>query len=100
VDVEALHRFRASAQWDNWIKDLTTELYHLICEQPVYPKNLYLDHAPYTHEDYRREVIACQIELMHELGIWVRPDASGTSGYPVQGLRPDHCSAASGDHLA
>ena len=57
VDVEALRRFRASAQWDNWIKDLTTEQYQLIYEQPVYPKNLYLDRAPYDHEEYRREVI-------------------------------------------
>jgi hypothetical protein len=30
MDVEALHRFRGSAQWDNWIKDLTTELYQLM----------------------------------------------------------------------
>ncbi len=46
VDIEALRRFRANAQWDNWIKDLTTEQYQLIYEQPVYPKNLYLDRAP------------------------------------------------------
>ena len=50
IDVEALRKFRASAQWDNWIKDLTTEQYQLIYEEPVYPKNLYLDRAPYKHE--------------------------------------------------
>jgi predicted amidohydrolase len=73
VDVEALRRFRANAQWDNWIKDLTTEQYQLIYEQPVYPKNIYLDHAPYTHDEYRREVTVRQIELMHKRDIWVRP---------------------------
>jgi hypothetical protein len=74
VDIEALRRFRANAQWDNWVKDLTTEQYQLIYEQPVYPKNLYVDRAPYTHEEYRREVTAKQIDLMHERDVWVRPD--------------------------
>jgi predicted amidohydrolase len=74
VDVEALRKFRASAQWDNWIKDLTTEQYQLIYEEPIYPKNLYLDRAPYKNEEYRREVIGKQIELMHERDIWRRPD--------------------------
>ncbi len=67
IDVGALRKFRAGAQWDNWIKDLTTEQYQLIYEEPIYPKNLYLDRAPYTHGEYRREVIDRQIELMHEV---------------------------------
>jgi hypothetical protein len=46
VDIEVLRRFHANAQWDNWIKDLTTEQYQLIYEEPVYPRNIYLDHAP------------------------------------------------------
>jgi hypothetical protein len=71
--VGALRQFRATAQWDNWIKDLTTEQYQVIYEQPVYPKNLYLDRAPYDHQDYRREVTDRQIELMHERDIWRRP---------------------------
>jgi predicted amidohydrolase len=74
IDVEALRTFRASAQWDNWAKDLTTEQYQLIYERPVYPKNLYAGRAPYGHADYRREVIDPQIRLMHDRGIWVRPD--------------------------
>ena len=74
IDVEALRKFRASAQWDNWIKDLTTEQYQIIYEEPIYPKNLYLDRAPYTHAEYRREIIDRQIELMHERDVWRRPD--------------------------
>jgi hypothetical protein len=57
------------------MKDLTTEQYQLIYEEPVYPKNIYLDRAPYTHGEYRQEITARQIELMHERDIWVRPDA-------------------------
>lgn len=73
VDIEALRRFRAGAQWDNWLKDLTTEQYQLIYEQPVYPKNLYLDRAPHNHASYRREVTQPQIALMHERGTWACP---------------------------
>jgi hypothetical protein len=79
IDVEALRKFRASAQWDNWLKDLTTEQYQVIYEQPVYPKNLYLDRPPYNHGDYRREVIDRQVRLMHDRDIWARPD-TGAGG--------------------
>ena len=82
IDIQALRHFRANAQWDNWIKDLTTEQYQLIYEEPVYPKNIYLDHAPYGHDEYRREVTARQIELMHERDIWVRPDDPRHSADP------------------
>jgi predicted amidohydrolase len=73
IDIEALRDFRSRALWDNWLKDLTTEQYQLIYEQPIYPKNLYLEREPYKHDEYRREVIEPQIELMYERGIWVEP---------------------------
>ncbi|HZD02144.1 MAG TPA: nitrilase-related carbon-nitrogen hydrolase [Actinomycetes bacterium] len=73
VDVQALRNFRARAQWDNWLKDLRTEQYQLIYERPIYPKNLYLDHPPYKHEEFRREVIDKQVKKIHELGIWAEP---------------------------
>src|SRR6266536_441774 len=46
IDIEALRHFRQTAQWDNWLKDLTTEQYQLVDElvllrrqvlQPVVP---------------------------------------------------------------
>ena len=80
VDIEALRRFRANAQWDNWIKDLTTEQYQLIYEEPVYPKNLYLNRAPYTHAEYRREVIDKQVRLMYERDIWAQPGDGSREG--------------------
>ena len=73
LDIEALRHFRQTAQWDNWMKDLTTEQYQLIYEQPVYPRNLYLDRAPYTHQEYREQVTRRQVELLQERGIWARP---------------------------
>ena len=43
IDIEALRHHRTRAQWDNWMKDLRTEMYQMIYEQPIYPKNLYPD---------------------------------------------------------
>jgi len=74
VDVEALRDHRARAQWDNWLKDLRTELYQIVYDQPIYPKNLYLDRPPYNHAEYKQKVIQRQIALLHERGVWVPPE--------------------------
>jgi beta-ureidopropionase len=74
IDIEALRHHRSSAQWDNWMKDLRTELYGRLYDEPIYPKNLYLDRPPMTHREYHDEVIVPQIRLMHDRGIWKRPD--------------------------
>jgi predicted amidohydrolase len=74
IDIQALRHHRAAAQWDNWLKDVRTELYRIVYEQPIYPKNLYLDRPPYNHADYRRHVNQRQVALLHERGVWVPPD--------------------------
>jgi len=56
------------------MKDLRTELYQILYEKPIYPKNLYLDREPMKHAEYREKVIQKQIDLMHERGIWVKPE--------------------------
>ena len=73
VDIEALRDHRARAQWDNWLKDLRTELYQILYETPIYPKNLYLERAPMKHAEYRNEVILKQIAQMHSRGVWAKP---------------------------
>src|SRR5713226_3773867 len=70
IDIEALRYHRDTAQWDNWIKDLRTELYQILYRDAIYPKNLYLERAPMKHQEYRREVIDKQLALMHQRGIW------------------------------
>jgi predicted amidohydrolase len=77
IDIEALRHHRASAQWDNWLKDLRTELYRLVYADPIYPKNLYLDREPMKHREYREKIIERQIALLHERDIWKRPWARG-----------------------
>ena len=73
IDIEALRHHRASAQWDNWLKDIRTELYGLLYEKPIYPKNLYLKRKPMKHAQYKKRVIDKQIALMHKRGIWKKP---------------------------
>jgi len=70
IDVEAMRYHRDHAQWNNWLKDLRTELYQVLYREAIYPKNLYLTREPMRHEEYRREVIDKQIALMHQRGIW------------------------------
>ena len=62
IDIDALRHHRTHAQWDNWMKDLRTELYQLVYEEPIYPKNLYLDRAPLHPRRVPREVIERQID--------------------------------------
>src|SRR6201994_1237315 len=76
INIEALRHHRESAQVTNWMKDVRAELAQIIYEQPIYPKNLYLDKIPGRHADYKRDVIDRQVRLMQERGIW-KPPASG-----------------------
>ena len=70
LDIGALRHYRLNSPWANWAKDLRTELYQLIYEKPIYPKNLYADRVPYRHQEYREKVTLPQIELMRTRGIW------------------------------
>ena len=70
IDIGALRHFRAHAQFDNWAKDLRTEIYQLVYEQPIYPKNLYADRAPFDHKTFREEVIERQRRLMIERDVY------------------------------
>jgi predicted amidohydrolase len=70
IDIAALRHQRLSSPWTNWAKDLRTELYQIAYEQPIYPKNLYAERAPFNHHDFAEQVTRPQIELMRSRGIW------------------------------
>lgn len=70
IDIAALRHHRLHSPLTNWVKDLRTELYQILYEQPIYPKNLYVDRAPPRHADYREQVTKRQIDLMRSRGIW------------------------------
>jgi len=73
INIEALRHHRAHAQVSNWLKDVRTEMAQIIYEQPIYPKNLYLNRIPGRHAEYKKEVIDRQVALMQERGIWKAP---------------------------
>ncbi|MBI3989149.1 MAG: hydrolase, partial [candidate division NC10 bacterium] len=73
IDIQALRDFKARAQWDNWLKDLRTEIYQLIYEKPIYPKNLWLDRLPMKHAEYRKEIIERQVKKLQDEEIWPPP---------------------------
>lgn len=70
IDIAALRHHRLTSAWTNWPKDLRTEMYALLYERPIYPKNLYADRPPFRHREYREQVTQRQIELMRARGIW------------------------------
>lgn len=76
INIEALRHHRTTSKWTNWMKDLRTEMIQLIYEQPIYPKNLYLNRAPMKHEEYRQQVTEKQIDLMVDRDIWKKPSRS------------------------
>jgi predicted amidohydrolase len=94
IDIEALRHFRQTAQWDNWLKDLTTEQYRLIYERPIYPKNLYLKRKPYGHEQYRERVTRKQVALLQKLGIWKAPARAADPGAGDDASPPRRRSSA------
>lgn len=72
INIEALREYRTRSLWGNWLKDLRTEQYRLIYDQPIYPKNLCLESPPRRHAE-NDELIRTQIERMVEKDIWKRP---------------------------
>jgi predicted amidohydrolase len=76
IDIEALRRARAQNGVMNWFKDLRTEQYAAIYEQPIYEKNQYVEELPQEgwlgREDKRR---AGTIEKLVERGIITPPSA-------------------------
>ena len=51
VDIEALRQFRTMNLNSNWMKDLRTEIFRRMYEEPVHPKNLWLSDEPPRHAE-------------------------------------------------
>ncbi len=72
IDIEAQRQFRAMNLNSNWLKDLRTELFKGMYDQPIHPKNLWLDNDPVHHND-ADEIYRQNIEKLFERGTWTRP---------------------------
>lgn len=70
IDIEALRWWRENMKTGSWIKDLRTEIYKLIYEKPIFPKNRYSDKEP-TREE-RIATLNEMVKLMIERGTYSR----------------------------
>jgi beta-ureidopropionase len=71
-DIEALRQYRAMNLNSNWLKDLRVELFSKMYEQPIHPKNLWMNQEPWQHEkvdEVYRENIGCLVKR----GTWSLP---------------------------
>ncbi|MDL2253439.1 hydrolase [Ruminococcaceae bacterium OttesenSCG-928-I18] len=72
IDIEALRNFRTMNLNSNWLKDLRVELFKRMYEKPIYPKNMWMDKEPVSHEE--ADVVYRQsIEDLIERGTWTAP---------------------------
>ena len=72
INIEALREYRTRSLWGNWIKDLRTEQYRLIYDQPIYEKNRAMDKPPVKHAEHD-EFLRGNIELLIERGVYRPP---------------------------
>lgn len=72
IDIEALRYWRETTMFGSWLKDLRTEQYKIIYEEPIFPKNLWLDPPPgYGKTAGRMDVLRKSIETLQKRGTYV-----------------------------
>ena len=77
IDIEHLRKIRMANSLYNQFKDLRTEQYAAIYEQPIYPKNQYAEAAPDEGWLKREEQTRKRnIERLVERGVFTRPSAA------------------------
>ena len=72
VDIEQLRQFRVMNLNSNWMKDLRTEVFRRMYDQPIHPKNLWLEQDPLRHADVD-EVYRDNIRRLIERGTFTPP---------------------------
>jgi predicted amidohydrolase len=72
IDIEALRQFRVMNLNTNWLKDLRTELFRRMYDDPIHPKNLWLDDPPAQHSDVD-EIYRENIQRLLARGSYTRP---------------------------
>ena len=72
IDIEALRQYRARSKWGNWLKDLRTEQFRLIYDEPMYEQNRCLKNPPLKHDE-NDKVVAASVERMYDRDIWKLP---------------------------
>jgi beta-ureidopropionase len=83
LDIEALRNFRTMNLNSNWMKDLRTEVFRRMYEQPIHPANLWLEQEPFMHERVD-EVYRANIQTLIDRGTYT-PPAVKHAGVRYQG---------------
>jgi beta-ureidopropionase len=89
VDIEALRQFRVMNLNSNWMKDLRTEIFRRMYDEPIHPANLWLEQHPKCHAEVD-EVYRANIERLIERGTFTPPahDFPGARYIPPDELPP------------
>ena len=72
VDIEALRNFRTMNLNSNWLKDLRTEIFKGMYEEPIHPKNLWLNDEPKHHAEVD-DIYRANIQRLIDRGTWTKP---------------------------
>jgi hypothetical protein len=59
----------------NWLKDLRTEVFRRMYEEPIHPANLWLEQDPLSHAEVD-EIYRGNIERLLERGVYTAPSRS------------------------
>lgn len=82
IDLEALRRFRVTNGLYNQFKDLRTEQYRAIYEEPIYPKNQYLENPPQEGWLAREQATrTANLERLIDRGVITPPSDYGSNGH-------------------
>lgn len=83
IDIEALRQFRVMNLNTNWLKDLRTELFRGMYNEPIHPKNLWLHQEPVLHAE-ADEIYRANIARLIDRGAYTQP----AHRFPGAGIAP------------
>lgn len=72
IDIEALRQFRVMNLNSNWLKDLRTEIFRHMYDDPIHPKNLWLEREPVRHAE-ADEIYRANIARLLARGAYTPP---------------------------
>jgi hypothetical protein len=84
VDIEALRQFRVMNLNSNWMKDLRTEVFRRMYEQPIHPANLWMEQDPKRHGEVDK-VYRANIRRLIDRGTFTPPAVAhkGAKYFPM-----------------
>jgi hypothetical protein len=72
LDIEALRQFRVMNLNSNWMKDLRTEIFRKMYDEPIHPKNLWMTQNPLPHGEVD-EIYRANIQRLVARGAFTPP---------------------------